>query len=193
MELKGKKIILASNSPRRKELLAGLDVEFSVDTRNNFEEVIPCDADPSAVPTLMSEGKSGGFWRELTDDEILVTADTMVVCDGEMMGKPHGKEEAEHMLRTLSGREHQVITAVTVRDNKRRKTVSDCANVWFKNLTDSEISYYIGKWKPFDKAGAYGIQEWIGYIGIERIEGSFFNIMGLPVHLLYSLLLEFVG
>ena len=135
----------------------------------------------------------GKSLEELTDDEILVTADTMVVCDGEMMGKPHGKEEAEHMLRTLSGREHQVITAVTVRDNKRRKTVSDCANVWFKNLTDSEISYYIGKWKPFDKAGAYGIQEWIGYIGIEKIEGSFFNIMGLPVHLLYSLLLEFVG
>ncbi len=192
MDLKGKKIILASNSPRRKELLAGLDIEFTVDTRNNFEEKYDSSVPHSRIPELMSEGKSLGFWRKLEDDEILVTADTMVLCGDEVMGKPRNHEDAARMLRHLSGREHQVITAVTLRDHRSMETMSDKAEVWFKDLSDSEIEYYIEKYRPFDKAGAYGIQEWIGYIGISKIEGSFFNIMGLPVHLVYSLLNRFI-
>jgi len=193
MDLKGRKLILASNSPRRKELLKGLDVEFTVDTRNNFEDTCDPATPHEKVPALMSEGKSMGFWRELEEDEIIITSDTMVLCGEDIMGKPHSPEEAVAMLRRLSGRSHQVITAVTLRDRNRMETVSDCATVWFRELTDSEIDYYIEKYRPFDKAGAYGIQEWIGYVGISKIEGSFFNIMGLPVHVVYSLLESFTA
>ncbi len=193
MELKGKKIILASNSPRRKELLGGLDISFVIDTRNNFEEVYDPATPHERIPEVLSEGKSYGFHRELSDDEILITSDTLVLCGSDVMGKPHSREEAFEMLRKLSGREHKVITAITIRDNERCKTLSDTAIVYFKELSDSEIWYYIDNFKPFDKAGAYGIQEWIGYIGIGRIDGSFFTIMGLPVHLVYKTLIEFIG
>lgn len=193
MELKGKKIILASNSPRRKELLGGLDISFVVDTRNNFEEVYDPSTPHEKIPEVLSEGKSYGFHRELSDDEILITSDTLVLCGSDVMGKPHSREEAFEMLRKLSGREHKVITAITVRDKMNCKTLSDTAIVHFKELSDKEIWYYIDNFKPFDKAGAYGIQEWIGYIGIGRIDGSFFTIMGLPVHLVYNTLLEFIG
>ena len=193
MELKGKKIILASNSPRRKELLGGLDISFVVDTRNNFEEVYDPSTPHEKIPEVLSEGKSYGFHRELSDDEILITSDTLVLCGSDVMGKPHSREEAFEMLRKLSGREHKVITAITVRDKTNCKTLSDTAIVHFKELSDKEIWYYIDNFKPFDKAGAYGIQEWIGYIGIGRIDGSFFTIMGLPVHLVYKTLLEFIG
>ena len=193
MELKGKKIILASNSPRRKELLGGLDISFVVDTRNNFEEVYDPSTPHEKIPEVLSEGKSYGFHRELSDDEILITSDTLVLCGSDVMGKPHSRDEAFEMLRKLSGREHKVITAITVRDKMNCKTLSDTAIVHFKELSDNEIWYYIDNFKPFDKAGAYGIQEWIGYIGISRIDGSFFTIMGLPVHLVYKTLLEFIG
>lgn len=193
MELKGKRIILASNSPRRKELLGGLDISFVVDTRNNFEEVYDPSTPHEKIPEVLSEGKSYGFHRELSDDEILITSDTLVLCGSDVMGKPHSREEAFEMLRKLSGREHKVITAITVRDKTNCKTLSDTAIVHFKELSDKEIWYYIDNFKPFDKAGAYGIQEWIGYIGIGRIDGSFFTIMGLPVHLVYKTLLEFIG
>lgn len=193
MELKGKKIILASNSPRRKELLGGLDISFVVDTRNNFEEVYDPSTPHEMIPEVLSEGKSYGFHRELEEDEILITSDTLVLCGSDVMGKPHSREEAFEMLRKLSGREHKVITAITVRDKQNCKTLSDTAIVHFKELSDNEIWYYIDNFKPFDKAGAYGIQEWIGYIGISRIDGSFFTIMGLPVHLVYKTLLEFIG
>ena len=193
MELKGKKIILASNSPRRKELLGGLDISFVVDTRNNFEEVYDPSTPHEKIPEVHSEGKSYGFHRELEEDEILITSDTLVLCGSDVMGKPHSREEAFEMLRKLSGREHKVITAITVRDKQNCKTLSDTAIVHFKELSDNEIWYYIDNFKPFDKAGAYGIQEWIGYIGIGRIDGSFFTIMGLPVHLVYKTLLEFIG
>lgn len=193
MELKGKKIILASNSPRRKELLGGLDISFVIDTRNNFEEVYDPATPHERIPEVLSEGKSYGFHRELSDDEILITSDTLVLCGSDVMGKPHSREEAFEMLRKLSGREHKVITAITIRDKERCKTLSDTAIVYFKELSDSEIWYYIDNFKPFDKAGAYGIQEWIGYIGIGRIDGSFFTIMGLPVHLVYKTLIEFIG
>jgi len=192
MDLKGKKIILASGSPRRRELLAGLNIDFEVDTRNNFEEYINPSTPHREIPARMSEGKSFGFWRALEQDEILITSDTLVLCGELVMGKPHSREEAVSMLKTLSGREHHVITAVTLRDSRRCETLSDTATVHFKELTDQEIDYYIDNFKPFDKAGAYGIQEWIGYIGISGIEGSFFTIMGFPIHLVYSELLKFI-
>ena len=193
MDTKGKKIILASNSPRRKELLSGLDIEFTVDTGNTFEEVYDPSTPHERIPEVLSEGKSYGFHRALEANEILITSDTLVLCGERVMGKPHSREEAIDMLRCLSGREHKVITAITLRDCDRSTTTSDTAVVYFKELTDNEIEYYIDQYKPFDKAGAYGIQEWIGYAGIGRIEGSYFTIMGLPVHLVYKELLNFIG
>lgn len=192
MDIRGKKIILGSNSPRRKELLAGLDIEFEVDTRNTFEETYDPSTPIERIPEVLSKGKSYGFHRELSDDEILITSDTLVMCGDRVMGKPHSREEAFDMLRCLSGREHKVITAVTLRDSSVCNTLSDTAIVHFKELADSEIEYYIDNYKPFDKAGAYGIQEWIGYTGIGKIEGSYFTIMGLPVHLVYEGLLKMI-
>ncbi len=197
MDLSKKRIILASNSPRRKELLGGLNIDFTVDTKNNFEENYRQDMPHSEVPAMMSEGKSSGFHRPLEKDEILITSDTMVLCHGEsseqspILGKPHSREDAVRMLKLLSGREHEVITAVTVRDCDHKVTRSDTTTVVFKELTDEEITYYIDNFKPFDKAGAYGIQEWIGYIGITGIRGSYFNVMGFPTHLVYEMLKEF--
>ncbi len=193
MDTKGKKIILGSNSPRRRELLAGLDINFEVDTENRFEETYDPETPHEKIPKVLSEGKSHSFHRELADDEILITSDTLVLCGDRVMGKPHSREEAYDMLRCLSGREHMVITAVTIRDRHTSSTSSDTAIVHFKELTDNEIYYYIDKFRPFDKAGAYGIQEWIGYIGIGKIEGSYFTIMGFPVHLVYKELLKFIG
>lgn len=193
MDTKGKKIILGSNSPRRKELLGGLDIEFTVDTGNTFEEIYDPATPHERIPEVLSEGKSYGFHRTLEANEILITSDTLVLCGERVMGKPHSREEAIDMLRCLSGREHKVITAITLRDRGRCSTTSDTAVVYFKELTDNEIEYYVDQYKPFDKAGAYGIQEWIGYAGIGRIEGSYFTIMGLPVHLVYKELLNFIG
>ena len=193
MNLNGKKVILASNSPRRRELLAGLNIDFTVDTRNNFEESFPEDMPHSEVPAAMSLGKSIGFWRELEPDEILITSDTMVLLDSLIMGKPHSREEAVDMLRKLSGRTHEVITAVTVRDRNHEETVSDTTLVTFRELTDDEIEYYIDTCKPYDKAGAYGVQEWLGYAACTAIEGSFYNVMGFPVHKVYDELIKFAG
>lgn len=193
MDTKGKKIILGSNSPRRKELLGGLDIEFTVDTGNTFEEIYDPATPHERIPEVLSEGKSYGFHRTLEANEILITSDTLVLCGERVMGKPHSREEAIDMLRCLSGREHKVITAITLRDCGRCTTTSDTAVVYFKELTDNEIEYYIDQYKPFDKAGAYGIQEWIGYMGIDKIEGSYFTIMGLPVHLVYQELVKFIG
>lgn len=192
MDLKGRKLILASASPRRKELLCGLDVEFTVDTRNDFDEVYPDDTKQERIPAVLSCGKSFGFHRPLESDEILITSDTLVLCEGRVMGKPGSREEAIDMLRHLSGKDHKVITAITLRDSKKCRTSSDTAIVHFKSLSDSEIEYYVDTYKPFDKAGAYGIQEWIGYAGIDSIKGSYFTIMGLPVHLVYSELQDFL-
>lgn len=192
MDTKGKKIILGSASPRRRELLAGLDLEFIVDTGNTFDEVYDDDVPTDDIPSVLSKGKSYGFHRVLENDEILITSDTLVLCADRVMGKPHSREEAIDMLKTLSGRDHKVITAITIRDNTKCRTSSDTAVVHFKSLTNSEIEYYVDAYKPFDKAGAYGIQEWVGYIGIDRIDGSYFTIMGLPVHLVYSELQYFL-
>lgn len=193
MDIKEKRIILGSNSPRRKELLAGLDIEFTVDTGNTFEETYDPHTPQERIPEVLSEGKSFGFHRELASDEILITSDTLVLCEGRVMGKPHSREEAIDMLKHLSGRSHKVITALTVRDARHHETVSDTAIVHFKELSDKEIEYYVDNYRPFDKAGAYGIQEWIGYIGIGKIEGSYFTIMGLPVHLAYQELNRSIG
>ena len=189
--LTSKNIILGSNSPRRKELLKCLDVDFEVDTLNSFEESSDPSVAPEDVPALMSLGKSHGFHRALSEDEVLLTADTIVIADGKALGKPHSREEAVAMLQELSGRDHLVVTAVTLRDSEHEKTVSDCTRVWFKDLEPAEIEYYVDEYRPYDKAGAYGVQEWIGYVGIGYIEGSFFNVMGLPVHKVYELLKEF--
>ena len=192
MDTHGKRIILASNSPRRKELLAALDIDFTVDTGTSFVETYSPDTPHERVPELMSRGKSLGFHRELDSDEILVTSVTMVLCGKEILGKPVDREDAERMLKLLSGREHQVITAVTIRDQEHEKTFSVTSSVLFKELSNSEIDYYINTYKPFDKAGAYGIQEWIGYIGITGIEGSFYNVMGFPTQRFYDELQSFL-
>ena len=192
MDIGSKKIILGSASPRRKELLAGLGLDFTVDTANNFEEVYNPQTPHEKIPEVLSEGKSHGFHRELEENEILITSDTLVLCEDHVMGKPHSREEAYEMLKLLSGRSHKVITAVTIRDRVKTSTSDDTAIVHFKELTDNEIYYYIDTFKPYDKAGAYGIQEWIGYIGINKIEGSYFTIMGFPVHMVYQELQKFI-
>ena len=186
MDLKGKRLILSSASPRRKELLAGLGVDFTIDTGTSFIEKYDKNTPLERIPELMSEGKSQGFHRELEKNEILLTSDTMVYCGNVILGKPHSREEAIEMLHLLSGNVHHVTTAITLKSRECTRTVSDTAYVHFKELSDSEIEYYVDRFKPFDKAGAYGIQEWIGYIGITRIEGSYFTIMGLPVHIVYE-------
>ena len=192
IDLKDKQIILASGSPRRRELLSAMDIPFTVDTGNTFDESWSEDTPHEKVPELMSEGKSFGFHRELADNEILVTSDTMVLCGTEILGKPKDRDDAIRMLKLLSGRGHQVITAVTLRDREKKKTFSVTSNVFFKELSDSEIAYYLDTYKPYDKAGAYGIQEWIGYIGISRLEGSFYNVMGFPASRFYEELKAFL-
>lgn len=188
----GKRIILGSNSPRRRELLAGLGIDFTVDTGNNFAESAEPGVEAHQVPVDMSLGKSHGFHRPLEDDEILITADTVVIIDGRVLGKPHSREEAKEMLHTLSGRTHEVVTAVTIRDKRGEKCFSVSSIVEFCRLEDWEIDSYIDNFKPYDKAGAYGVQEWIGYVGISRIEGSFYNVMGLPVHRIWQELKKFL-
>ncbi len=188
----GKRIILGSNSPRRRELLAGLGIDFTVDTGNSFAESAEPGVEAHQVPVDMSLGKSHGFHRPLEDDEILITADTVVIIDGRVLGKPHSREEAEEMLHTLSGRTHEVVTAVTIRDKRGEKCFSVSSIVEFCRLEDWEIDSYIDNFKPYDKAGAYGVQEWIGYVGISRIEGSFYNVMGLPVHRIWQELKKFL-
>ena len=192
IDLKDKQIILASGSPRRRELLSAMDIPFTVDTGNTFDESWSSDTPHEKVPELMSEGKSFGFHRELADNEILVTSDTMVLCGTEILGKPKDRDDAIRMLKLLSGRGHQVITAVTLRDREKKKTFSVTSNVFFKELSDSEITYYLDTYRPYDKAGAYGIQEWIGYIGISRLEGSFYNVMGFPASRFYEELKAFL-
>lgn len=187
-----KKLILGSASPRRKELLAGLDLSFTVDTENDFEENAGLDISPLELPSLMALGKSHGFHRELAGDEVLITADTIVVSpDGHALGKPHTRQESAEMLASLSGKTHTVKTSVVLRDSEHERLFWELTEVLFAELSPSEISYYIDKYKPYDKAGAYAIQEWIGHAGIVGINGSYFNVMGLPTHSLYRELRDF--
>lgn len=188
-----RRIILASNSPRRRELLSGLGLEYTVDTQNTFVESLEPGVEPHRVPEDMSRGKSHGFHRALESGELLITADTVVIVGDEVLGKPHSREEAVEMLRKLSGRSHEVVTAVTLRDSMHEKTFSVSTEVVFDILPDENIEYYVDNFRPYDKAGAYAIQEWIGYTGISAIRGSYYNVMGLPVNRLWKELGDFLG
>lgn len=188
----GKKIILASGSPRRRDLLGGLGIEFTVDTGTTFVESSEPGVDAYQVPVDMAEGKSHGFHRPLEADEILITADTVVIVGGEVLGKPVDREDAFRMLRALSGREHDVVTAVVIRSAEKEVSFAVTTAVTFDKLSEEDITYYVDNFKPFDKAGAYGIQEWIGYAGISRIEGSFYNVVGFPVQRVWTELKAFM-
>lgn len=189
--LAGKKIILGSASPRRRELLAGLDLDFIVDTQNNFTETFSSGMPHTAVTEYLAKGKSYGFHRELEKDEILITADTMVLCGEEILGKPKDKTGAVKMLGLLQGNTHTVLTGVCIRNCSKMKSFTAATKVTFGPLSAEEIEYYLEKYKPYDKAGSYGVQEWIGYVGISGIEGSYYNVMGLPVQRLYRELESF--
>ena len=184
-------IILASNSPRRKELLAGIDVDFSVRIIPGIDESYPAELPVSDIAEYISRKKATAYRHSMHADELVITADTIVVLGDEVLGKPHDEAEACHMLRRLSGDTHRVITGVTLTTLESQKSFSVTTEVTFKELTDGEISYYVSRYKPMDKAGAYGIQEWIGHIGVTGISGSYFNVMGLPVQRIYDALQEY--
>lgn len=186
------RFVLASASPRRRELLAGLDLAFQVEVNKDEREVYSADLPHTAIPEFLARHKSETFHRPLAPDEILITADTLVLLDGQVLGKPAGRDDAARMLRGLSGRTHSVVTGVALRSACRIHSFSDSTEVDFKPLSEEEIAYYIEKYRPYDKAGAYGIQEWIGYAGITAIRGSYFNVMGLPVQRLYTELCGFL-
>ncbi|QIK56328.1 septum formation protein Maf [Dysgonomonas sp. HDW5B] len=184
-------IILASNSPRRKELLSGLDLEYEVMVLPNIDESYPLDIQKEEVALYIAKKKAQAYTDRLTDNKLVITADTVVIIDDKILGKPIDVADAKQMLRELSGKTHQVITGVCLTTSNKQKSFSVISDVRFSNLDDSEIEYYVSKYKPLDKAGAYGIQEWIGYIGVEYISGSYFNVMGLPIQKLYQELKKF--
>lgn len=184
-----KKYILASGSPRRRELMAMLDLDFRVDTSKSVEEIVPEDLQAEKVPGFLSRLKAQPYLRELKPNEVLITADTIVILNGKVIGKPQNECDAHRILSELSGQVHQVITGVTVsRYAEKPETFSEVTEVEFDTLTDEEIAYYVDKYQPMDKAGAYGIQEWIGAAAVKGIRGSFYNVMGLPIHRLYCAL-----
>lgn len=183
-----KKIILASGSPRRAELLNLLGIEYRVADRYGIDELYPHTMPSIEVPAYLSKLKSEAYPEQLAADELLITADTVVICDEQILGKPVDRADAAQMLTTLSGNTHTVATGVTLRTAGSQTTFTDIAKVTFCLLTPSQIEYYLDTFKPYDKAGAYGIQEWIGAVAIERIEGSFYTVMGLPTSKLFALL-----
>ena len=189
--LKKYHIILASKSPRRQELLRGMGVDFEILTKETPENY-PSDLPLDEVPKYLSLQKSLAFDDdELPADYLLITSDTVVICEGEILGKPKDREDASRMLELLSGKTHHVVTGVTVRSAEKTTSFAVRSNVTFAELEQDEIDYYIEHCKPYDKAGAYGIQEWIGYVGISGLEGSFYNVMGLPTRKLYQCLKSF--
>jgi septum formation protein len=188
--LKDYKIILASKSPRRKELLGGLNLPFEVIVRE-VDEVFPENIPMEEIPVYLSKLKAEPFIKELQDKVLVITADTIVWIDGEVLGKPFDHQHAVEMLRKLSGRTHIVVTGVCLTSTEKQVAFSSVTDVHFKELSEEEIDYYLDLYHPYDKAGAYGVQEWIGYIAIDRIEGSYFNVMGLPVGRLYEELKKF--
>ncbi|MDB9732308.1 Maf-like protein [Polaribacter sp.] len=177
-------VILASGSPRRQQFFRDLDIDFSIQLKE-IEEIYPENLKGVAITDYLSNLKSDAF-STLNDKDLLITSDTIVWLEGKALGKPKDAKEAFTMLRAMSGKKHEVITSVCIKSNSFRKIVNDITSVTFKELSDEEIQYYINNYKPFDKAGAYGIQEWIGFIGIDKIAGSYFNAVGLPVHKLYK-------
>jgi septum formation protein len=183
-------VVLASKSPRRQQLLQGLEIPFEVRTLDVNED-FPGHLKGAEIPIYLSEVKAAAFRDQMADNELIITADTVVWIDNEVLNKPESREEAMEMLRKLSGKMHEVFTAVMLSTKERQSGFCDVAKVYFTNLTELEIEHYVDHYQPFDKAGAYGVQELIGYIGIERLEGSYFTVMGLPVQKLYEKLKEF--
>lgn len=188
-----KKIILASNSPRRRELLGGLGYTYEVRVLDGIDESYPETLKGCEVAAYISRVKADAYRATMADDEIIITADTIVCLDDKVLGKPTDEAEAMAMLRSLSGRTHQVYTGVTIVAAERSSTFVSRSDVTFAMLSEEEILHYVVNYRPMDKAGAYGIQEWIGYVGVERIEGSYFNVMGLPVQRLYVELKKYIG
>ena len=184
-------VVLASGSPRRRELLAMLDIQFMVDTSHSVDETVPDGMAPEEIPAYLSQLKAAAYPLEEGSDKLVITADTVVILDGAMLGKPASLCEATDMLAMLQGRTQQVVTGVTIRTATDSVTFSATSEVDFGTLTPEEIAYYVESYSPLDKAGAYGIQEWIGAAAIRGIRGSFYNVMGLPVHRLYSELKKF--
>lgn len=185
------KIILASNSPRRRELLAGLGLDFTVKVIDGIDESWPQELKGEDIPLYISREKAAPYRKLMCPKDLVITADTIVYVDGQVLGKPHDKADARRMLQLISGRWHEVITGVTLMTAQGERSFAVTTRVKFCNLTESEIESYVESGLPMDKAGAYGIQEWIGYVGVEAIEGSYFNVVGLPVQRLYRELMNF--
>lgn len=189
--LKKYNIILASKSPRRQELLKGIGIEFSILTKE-VDESYSKNISVFDVAPFLSLKKAKAFEEtELPENYLVITADTVVIVDDKILGKPKDAADARNMLRLISGKKHSVVTGVTIRTAEKIKTFSVASKVSFDVLDEEEIEYYVSEYKPFDKAGSYGIQEWIGYIGVNNVEGSYFNVMGLPTHKLYQMLKKF--
>lgn len=184
------KLILASGSPRRRQLMEGAGFNFELRVKDTPEDY-PADMQPEAVPEYLAQKKAVPFKGELKRDELLITADTVVCIGAKILGKPKDREDAIRILHLLSGQKHTVVSGVCLTTVDRTLSFSVKTDVYFRPLKDTEIEYYIDTFKPFDKAGAYGIQEWIGYVGIERIDGSFYNVMGLPIQVVCKYLSEF--
>ena len=180
------RLVLASNSPRRKELLRGLGIDFEVRLIRDIDESYPAALPVNDVAVHISKAKASAYLDTMSENEVVLTADTVVVCDGQILGKPQDAEDARRMLGLLSGKSHEVITGVTLSTLQWQRSFAVTTVVWFKELTADEMGFYVDSYRPFDKAGAYGIQEWIGYVGVQRIEGSYFNVMGLPVQRIYE-------
>ena len=180
------KIILASNSPRRKELLSGLGVDYEVKTLPDVDESYPDGLSGEEIAKHIARGKAEAYRLLIQADELVITADTIVWLDGTVMGKPKDEEEAKDMLMRLSGKTHQVITGVCLTTASMQKTFATVTDVTFAILTDEEVDYYVTRYQPMDKAGSYGVQEWIGFVGVENLSGSYFNVMGLPIQRLYT-------
>lgn len=184
--LKKYRVILASASPRRRELLGGLDVDFEVRRLPDVDESFPAELQGGEIPLYISKKKADAYRPSMVADELVITADTIVWLDGAALGKPADEPDARRMLRGMSGKTHSVFTGVTITTKAEQRSFVAQSDVTFAQLTDEEIDYYIAKYRPMDKAGSYGAQEWIGYIGMSNIVGSYFNVMGLPVQRLYS-------
>ncbi|WP_195668144.1 Maf-like protein [Bacteroides intestinalis] len=188
--LKKYKVILASNSPRRKELLAGLGVDYEVRTLPDVDESYPETLQGADIPLYIAKEKADAYVAMMQSGELMITADTIVWLDGKVLGKPRDREDALQMLRTMSGRTHEVFTGVCITTTDWQRSFTAQTEVRFATLSEEEIAYYVDNFQPMDKAGAYGVQEWIGFIGVENISGSYYNIMGLPVQKLYRELLK---
>ena len=191
MKITNYKVLLASNSPRRKELLQGIDIDFEIKVLPDIDESYPSSLPVDEVAEFIAEKKASSYTNNLKEDELLITADSVVILDGAIFGKPNNKEEAKEMLFALSGKAHRVVSGVCLATLKKQISFSVTSEVLFSELSCEEIEYYIDRYSPFDKAGSYGIQEWIGYIGVEHLSGSYFNIMGLPIQRLYRELKNF--